>query len=71
MTPNEAATVPTEAAILHLFRRATDPKDSSTASRNSTANCVSAETLIEAASSTAKTEWSVGPAQPLRQSKWS
>jgi hypothetical protein len=51
MSPNEVATVPTEAAILHDFRSTTDPYHSRTASLNSTATSVSAETPIDTASS--------------------
>jgi len=52
MTPNEAATVPTDAATLHAIRSTAAPAHRPTAALNSTATRVSAETPIQTASST-------------------
>jgi len=52
MTPNEAATVPAEAATLHGVRSTAAPAHRPTDALNSTATRASAETPIQTASST-------------------
>ena len=59
MTPNKAATVPTEAATLHIIRSTAAPAYRPTAAVNSTATHASAETSIQSANSTST--WNAPP----------
>jgi len=67
MTPNEAATVPTEPATLHTVRSTAAPAHRPTAALNSTATNVSAETSIQTANSTST--WNAPPTPRNRFAK--